>query len=108
KSKKLKEAQRKELDFINKEKALKEKEEAMELQIAKSLREKQDEIVMKVRKQEEEKNELKFLELKKQLDDQKKLVDEMKRKGEQGSMQLQGEVQELAIEEFLRSSFPLD
>jgi len=30
------------------------------------------------------------------------------RKAEQGSTQLQGEVQELAIEEWLRSSFPLD
>ena len=32
----------------------------------------------------------------------------MKRKQEQGSMQLQGEVQELAIEEWLASQFPLD
>jgi hypothetical protein len=32
----------------------------------------------------------------------------MKRKQEQGSMQLQGEVQELAIEEFLAANFPLD
>jgi len=30
------------------------------------------------------------------------------RKAEQGSMQLQGEVQELAIEDWLRSEFPLD
>jgi hypothetical protein len=32
----------------------------------------------------------------------------MKRKAEQGSMQLQGEVQELALEELLRNSFPFD
>jgi len=32
----------------------------------------------------------------------------MKRKHEQGSMQLQGEVQELAIEEWLATQFPLD
>jgi hypothetical protein len=32
----------------------------------------------------------------------------MKRKQEQGSMQLQGEVQELAIEEWLQAQFPLD
>ena len=32
----------------------------------------------------------------------------MKRKQEQGSMQLQGEVQELAIEEWLATHFPLD
>jgi hypothetical protein len=36
------------------------------------------------------------------------MVDEMKRRSEQGSMQLQGEVQELALEELLRSSFPFD
>ena len=32
----------------------------------------------------------------------------MKRKQEQGSMQLQGEVQELAMEEWLQQTFPLD
>jgi len=36
------------------------------------------------------------------------LTEEMKRKQEQGSMQLQGEVQELAIEEWLAAQFPLD
>ena len=43
-----------------------------------------------------------------QLEAQKKLTEEMKRKQEQGSMQMQGEVQELAIEEWLASQFPLD
>jgi len=47
-------------------------------------------------------------ELHKQLDDQKRLTEEMKRKQEQGSMQMQGEVQELAIEEWLAGKFPLD
>lgn len=62
----------------------------------------------KIRKAEEDKNELRFKELMKQLEDQKRLTEEMKRKQEQGSMQLQGEVQELAIEEWLMSKFPLD
>lgn len=62
----------------------------------------------KIRKVEEEKNELRFKEMQKQLADQKNLAEEMKRKHEQGSMQLQGEVQELAIEEWLMSQFPLD
>ena len=51
---------------------------------------------------------MKIKELEKQLDDQKKLAEEMKRKAEQGSMQLQGEVQELALEEILKSLFPFD
>ena len=62
----------------------------------------------KIRKAEEERNEMRFKEMTKQLEDQKKLTEEMKRKQEQGSMQLQGEVQELAIEEWLTSQFPLD
>lgn len=62
----------------------------------------------KIRKIEEDKNELRVKELLKQLEDQKKLTEEMKRKQEQGSMQLQGEVQELAIEEWLVAQFPLD
>jgi len=52
--------------------------------------------------------QLQLKELQKQLEDQKKLADEMRRKSEQGSMQLQGEVQELALEELLRSAFPFD
>jgi len=62
----------------------------------------------KIRKGEQDRNELAFKELYKQLEDQKRLTEEMKRKQEQGSMQLQGEVQELAIEEWLASCFPLD
>jgi len=62
----------------------------------------------KIRKSEQDRNELAFKELYKQLEDQKRLTEEMKRKQEQGSMQLQGEVQELAIEEWLVANFPLD
>lgn len=62
----------------------------------------------KIRKSEQEKNEMALRELQKQLDDQKRLTQEMKRKQEQGSMQTQGEVQELAIEEWLANNYPLD
>ena len=62
----------------------------------------------KIIKEESGKSELIVKELQKQLEDQKKLAEEMKRKHEQGSMQTQGEVQELAIEEWLADKFPLD
>jgi hypothetical protein len=61
-----------------------------------------------IKKSEQERNEMVVRELQKQLEDQKRLTEEMKRKQEQGSMQLQGEVQELAIEEWLMNQFPLD
>jgi hypothetical protein len=63
---------------------------------------------LRIRTQVEEENTMKIKELEKQLDDQVKLAEEMQRKAEQGSMQLQGEVQELAIEEWLSDHFPLD
>jgi hypothetical protein len=53
-------------------------------------------------------NALKIAELEKKLRDQTALANEMKLKAEQGSMQLQGEVQELAIEEILRDTFRFD
>jgi len=62
----------------------------------------------KIKKSEADKNELRFKELQMQLEAQKKLTEEMKRKQDQGSMQMQGEVQELAIEEWLAAKFPLD
>jgi len=62
----------------------------------------------KLKKNAEEKFELKIRELEKQLEDQKNLTEEMKKRQEQGSMQLQGEVQELLIEEYLRENFKYD
>lgn len=62
----------------------------------------------RIQKTEKDKSELREKELLMQIEAQKKLTVEMKRKQEQGSMQLQGEVMELAIEEWLASQFPLD
>jgi len=112
---KLKTARQKELEFLQKEQALKNKEEELELSVQKKLQEERTKITEEIRKFEEQKTsakdteyQLKVRELEKQLDDQKKLADEMRRKAEQGSMQLQGEVQELALEEMLRTAFPFD
>ncbi|MCX2575843.1 DUF2130 domain-containing protein [Pedobacter sandarakinus] len=112
---KLKLAREKELEFLRREQSLKIKEEEMELAFQRKMQEQRNELVEQIRKQEAEKNsikdtehQLRLKELEKQLDDQKKLAEEMKRKAEQGSMQLQGEVQELILEELLRSNFPFD
>ena len=112
---KLKLSRRKELEFLKKEQELKNKEEELELSVQRRLQEERTKLTEDIRHLETQKtaareNELhlKMKELEKQLDDQKKLAEEMKRKAEQGSMQLQGEVQELALEQLLRSSFPFD
>jgi len=112
---KLKLARAKELDFLKKEELMRQREEELELQVQRKLQEQRAEMTDQIRKQEAEKNniketehQLRVKELEKQLDDQKKLAEEMKRKAEQGSMQLQGEVQELILEELLRNTFPFD
>ena len=112
---KLKTARQMEADFLRKEQELKNKEAEIDLTVQKQLQKDREKLTDDIRKIEEQKvaakeNEflLKIRELEKQRDDQKKLADEMRRKNEQGSMQLQGEVQELALEEMLKTSFPFD
>lgn len=59
----------------------------------------------KIRSSVEEEYTFKMRELEKQLEDQKELAAEMKRKADQGSVQLQGEVQELELEKVLREMY---
>jgi len=66
------------------------------------LNSKQREIEEVISKRERERIELTLSEKEKKLEDLRKQIKEMERKAEQGSMQLQGEVQERAIEEILR------
>ena len=95
-----------EIEKLKREKG--ELKEAAEAEAQKTLNETLTSEKEKIRKLEEERNELRFKEMQKKLDDQISLTNDMKRKQEQGSMQMQGEVQELAIEEWLATQFPLD
>ena len=98
----------KQVELLKHEAVLNEKEEDMELMVQKQLLEGQKAIEEKARSKEREAFELEKIKLLKQIDDNKKLAEEMKRKAEQGSMQLQGEVQELAIEDLLARTYPFD
>ncbi len=95
-----------EIEQLKREKDMVKEQTLMEAE--KALSTKLNEERDKIKKLEQDRTELTIKELQKQLEDQKRLTEEMKRKQEQGSMQLQGEVQELAIEEWLMSQFPLD
>jgi len=112
---KLKLARDKELQFLQREQELKNKEAELELSVQRKLQEEREKIAGEIRSIEEQKtaaketeHQLRLKEKEKQLDDQKKLIEELQRKAEQGSMQLQGEVQELALESLLQASFPFD
>lgn len=112
---KLREARKQELDFLRKEQELNTKEQELEINLQKKLLEARSELADKIRKEESERNSLRdtehqmrLKELEKQLEDQRRLAEEMKRRVEQGSTQLQGEAQELVLEEMLRANFPFD
>ncbi len=112
---KLKLSRQREADFLKQQQELKNKEAELELTLQRKLTEEREKLAESLRKIEADKSaqketeyQLKLRELEKQLEDQKKLASEMKRKAEQGSMQLQGESQELALEELLSTSFPFD
>ena len=112
---KLKEARKRELDFMRQEQELKNREAELEIRVQKELQLEREKLTDEIRKIEEQKisvKETEYLmrtkELEKQLEDQKRLAEEMRRRAEQGSSQLQGEVQELALEDMLRAAFPFD
>ena len=62
----------------------------------------------KIQKASDEQNELKLKQKEEQLKQLQEQLQIAQRKAEQGSMQLQGEVQELAIEEYLADKYPFD
>jgi hypothetical protein len=114
-SKQVKDFQEKELEFLKQVQAIQAKEAELELELQRKLVKERESLKAQIQKEELERGslkdqeyQLKVKELEKQLDDQRKLAEEMKRKAEQGSMQMQGEVQELLLEELLKSSFPFD
>jgi hypothetical protein len=115
KEEKLKLARQKEFDFLQKEQKIQQKEEELEIELQKRVNEERERMSKEIRdlenqklQQQETEWKLKLAEKEKQLEDQKKLADEMRKKAEQGSMQLQGEVQELLLEDLLRTGFPFD
>jgi len=112
---KLKAARQQQIEYLKKEQELKTKEEELELSVQKKLQVEREKLSGEIRKLEEQRiaaKETEFLlrikEMEEKLEAQKKLAEEMQRKAEQGSMQLQGEVQEQALEEMLQSAFPFD
>lgn len=87
---------------------MKDQEQDLTLKFEQKLTEKLHQEVETIQKRESERVELKLKERDELIGSLSKQVEEMRRKAEQGSMQMQGEVQELAIEEILRNLFPVD
>lgn len=109
------EHRQKELEFLKKLQDIQTKEAELELELQRKLNAERELLKQQIQKEElerisikDQEHQLKVKELEKQIEDQRKLAEEMRRKAEQGSMQMQGEVQELLLEELLKTTFPFD
>ncbi len=105
---KLKSAEKTELDLRKRERELEEKQQNIELETARRLSVQKSEIEESVSKKITEEHRLKDHEKEKIIQDLKVALEDANRKAQQGSQQLQGEVQELDIEAILKEQFPHD
>lgn len=108
KSSKLKEFNKAKADI---ERLKREKEELKDTVEAEAARKLNQQLAIekdKIHKAEAERSQLNLSEKEKVIEQLKEQLSIAQRKAEQGSMQLQGEVQELAIEQWLSEQFPLD
>ncbi len=105
---KLVEAQKAQAEAVRKERELAEAKRELDLTIEKRVLEKQAEIQSRAKAEAEAQLLLKVQEKEQTILGMQKQIEDLKRKAEQGSQQLQGEVQELQLEALLRASFPHD
>lgn len=108
KNKLLEMAQQSELDIRKIKNKLEEEKRSFELQKQREIDEARDKIRHEVSKILTEEHQLKDSEKDKRITDMLKTIEDLKRKAQQGSQQLQGEVLELHLEEILKAEFPLD
>lgn len=104
----VKQAEEKELEFRKKQRELEDKEKRMELEVQRKLDEERKKVEEIVRKTVGEEERMKMLEKDKQMEMLKRQIEELRRKSEQGSMQIQGEVQEEDLRNIIKSNFIYD
>lgn len=108
KTQQVQELQKKELDLMRERNDLEQRSKNIEVEIEKRLLEDRKKIEQDVISREKELSDLRLKEKDIQMESLKKTIDDLKRKSEQGSMQTQGEAQELVLEDKLREFFPFD
>jgi hypothetical protein len=105
---KLAEAQKLELTARREREALEEARRGFELEKQRAMDAERSRILEKAQREAAEEFRLKSADKDKLISDMQRQVEELKRKAEQGSQQLQGEVLELDLEAALRAAFPRD
>lgn len=105
---KLAEAQKAQADLLRKQRELDTKLREADLSVEKRVQEGLNATREQARKEVEGELKLKVAEKEQTITSMQKQIEELKRRAEQGSQQLQGEVMELELENLLRTRFPLD
>lgn len=105
---KLQDAQKNELELRKQRRELEEQKETLNLEVERTLDEERGKIRETARKEVEQERQLKDADKDKLISDLRTQIEELSRKSEQGSQQSQGEVLEIALEDFLRREFPYD
>ena len=105
---KLAEAQKAQAELIKKQRELDDAKRELELTVEKRVQEGLTDVRTQAKKEAEDEQKLKVMEKEQTIAAMQRQIEDLKRRAEQGSQQLQGEVQELEIENLLRSKFPFD
>jgi hypothetical protein len=105
---KLSEAQNAQAELIRKQRKLDEMQREFELNVERRVSDGLAEARALARREAEEGLKLKVMEKDQTIASMQQKIEELKQRAEQGSQQLQGEVQELELESLLRLKFPFD
>jgi hypothetical protein len=108
KSMQLQDLQKKELDLLREKNELEQKARNIDIEIEKRILEDRKKIEQETIQRESQLFDMKLREKDIQMESMKKTIEELKRKSEQGSMQIQGEAGEQMLEELLKEHFPFD
>jgi hypothetical protein len=107
-AKALDEARRVELSLRKRELALERQQADLELTVARAIADARATLVTEIEERAAEQHRLKDTEKDRQLADMRRQIEDLKRRADQGSQQLQGEAGEEALESILRGAFPAD
>jgi hypothetical protein len=105
---KLAEAQKAQAELIKKQRELDDAKRELELTVETRVQEGLSEVRSQAKREAEDGERLKVAERDQRISSMQRTIEELQRKAEQGSQQLQGEVQELELENLLRAKFPFD
>jgi hypothetical protein len=105
---KLAEAQNAQAELIKKQRELDDAKRELELTVEKRVQDGLTEVRTQAKREAEDAERLKVAERDQKIASMQRTIEELQRKAEQGSQQLQGEVLELELENLLRAKFPFD